>query len=308
MRRRVVKKSSPITLLLRCILACLLIVPYLIYGTFKYLLEILCNVEDSQVIRWSIVGLLLVSLTIGGSIALISHISFDTPPIHQDYSPSAPIVLSDDIQLPNDQIDTIDDILSSYDITWALGEDEIATRFGVLTRVKLPIDFGDRTDCDSFKPLESYTKITNVNTSSYKITHDEEAYTDKNGFRRFYTHGMREFTIVYGVDDKSGDVFGYDDYLVAMGTYYKGTTNTVGQRFLVVGENGIYTIRVGDEKQDCHTDEKNMYSFHGKKGGLLEFIIDSKSPSSTTMMYHGNANYGSSERIKGKILMMYRID
>jgi hypothetical protein len=202
------------------------------------------------------------------------------------------------------------DISSYNDWTKCIGNNIIQTKFGVLTKCGLPNDYGNNIDYSTFKPYESYTAITNTNSNAYKVSHSGFAYSDSNGFRRYFTHGSSEFTVGTNVNN-DGHLYGADDYIVALGTFYIGNEcNSNGQRFLVVGENGMFTVRIGDAKADRDTDIRHMYSIHGLYGssyaGLIEFIVDTQNlePSVKT---DGTVNSSSVKALSGKIKAIYRI-
>lgn len=101
-----------------------------------------------------------------------------------------------------------------------------------------------------FKSYMDYRRITNTHTAQYKL--QQEAVTDENGLR------------------KKGDY-----YLIAVGTYY---SDTIGDCFEITLDSGeSFKAMVGDIKEDCYTDAKNMYYPRGNGSGeVVEFIVDTK--------------------------------
>lgn len=126
-------------------------------------------------------------------------------------------------------------------------------------------------DFNSMQPYEDVSCITNESTSAYDVTHDDATYIDHYGLLRYNRNASTEFT-----------VDGKDDYVVALGTFYKGEGTPCGGRFLVVTDRGSYTVTVGDEKDNDHTGKYHMYSDHDGKAGLIEFIVDEDSLESTS--------------------------
>ena len=140
-----------------------------------------------------------------------------------------------------------------------------------------------------------YRKITDKTSPSYAITHSEDAYTDIYGFRR------------YKVQEGQFSVDGLDDYMVALGTYYK-EPDTVGSRFLIVTSTGMFTVITGAEKADEDTDPMNMYSTHcnGERAGMIEWIVDERSLHSDIKGW-GTVTKGPVEAIQGEIIAIYEI-
>lgn len=118
-------------------------------------------------------------------------------------------------------------------------------------------------DYSTMQPYEDVNCITNESTSAFQVTHDDATYIDHYGLLRYNRNASTEFT-----------VDGKDDYVVALGTFYKGEGTPCGGRFLIVTDRGEYTVTVGDEKDDQHTGKYHMYSEHAGKAGLIEFIVD----------------------------------
>lgn len=188
--------------------------------------------------------------------------------------------------------------LSPQDImTNALGADLIETDLGNLTRYELPTIYYPGIDFSSFQPWMSYKVITNPGSAAYKVVTDERLYVDEYGLCRFETDPETQFTID-----------GKDDYVIALGTYYK-EKGTCGSRYLIVTSTGAYTAITGDEKSDAHTDEHHMFSLHsdGSCAGIIEWLVDT--PQLESMMKRmGSVTYGPVEELHGEILYIYRID
>lgn len=97
-----------------------------------------------------------------------------------------------------------------------------------------------------------YTSITDKTSTQWKL--QQQAYTDKDGFRRIE-----------------------NDYMVAMGSYY---AESCGKRLKINLDTGkSFTVIVSDLKADCHTDPLNMYHsviYGGEEvaANVLEFIVD----------------------------------
>ena len=160
----------------------------------------------------------------------------------------------------------------------------------------LPSIYYPNIDFSTFQPGEPYQMITNKNSPAYQISHSENAYTDENGIRR-YVVSENEFK----VDNK-------DDYIVGMGTFYK-TKGEAGERFLIETTTGRFTVRIGDEKADEHTDKYNMFTLHGKdlnKAGIIEFIYDENSLH-RDILAAGTFFNGPDKTLSGEIVGIYKI-
>lgn len=176
-----------------------------------------------------------------------------------------------------------------------IGEDLIALETCDLVRYDLPSIYYPTMNFSTMQPYMSYKAITNKSSNAYKVCNSENAYTDENGFRRSKV-SVNEFS-----------VNGEDDYVIALGTYYK-PKGTCGDRWLIVTSNGMYTAITGDEKADRDTDSHHMVHPHGNgKYSLVEFIVDSKSlePASKKM---GSVYYSEVGNIGGDILYIYKIN
>lgn len=197
-----------------------------------------------------------------------------------------------------EEVVTTDDDYYVTDLVYrkTITEEAIISLDGVeLKKMSLPDVFYGDIDYSSFQPMEPYQMITNTSSPAYEISHGENAYTDENGLRRSRTN------------DSQFTVNGEDDYIVALGTYYK-TKGTAGERFLVETTTGSFTIITGDEKADKHTDQMNMFTTHcnGKKFGIIEFIIDENAISSS-IMSKGTPMNGPDENLSGEITAIYKI-
>lgn len=123
--------------------------------------------------------------------------------------------------------------------------------------------YGD-IDFSTFQPYMDYKMITDTSSNSYQTLNSEKLYIDDNGLCR------------YSVDDDQFSIDGKDDYVIALGTYYKEKGKT-GQRYLIHTTEGYYTAIAGDEKADEHTDKYRMFVRHGENGqyaGMIEFLVD----------------------------------
>jgi hypothetical protein len=163
-----------------------------------------------------------------------------------------------------------------------------------LVKYKLPRDFNPKIDDSSFQPFMRYEKVTNKSASAYKIIHSENAYTDNYGFRRYKVNSDKHLT-----------VDGKDDYIVALGNYYK-KKGEVGVRYFVVTSTGSYTMIVGDEKSNAHTDQRNQYTTHGRgKAGVIEWVVSSNIH--PDIKRHGTVTRGPIVPLQGKIKYIYKI-
>ena len=123
--------------------------------------------------------------------------------------------------------------------------------------------YGD-IDFSTFQPYMDYKMVTDTSSNSYEVCSSENLYIDENGLCR------------YALRDDQFSIDGKDDYVIALGTYYKEKGKT-GQRYLIHTSKGYYTATVGDEKADEHTDEYHMFVRHGENGqyaGMIEFLVD----------------------------------
>lgn len=178
----------------------------------------------------------------------------------------------------------------------SLGNPTIEIDGSVLTRYDLPDKYYPGIDFSSFQPYMGYKCITNKSSPAYKVTRSEMAYNDEYGMRRYRTT-PDQFTID-----------GQDDYVIALGTFYK-EKGTAGSRYLIVTSTGMYTAIAGDEKSDAHTDARHMFSTHqdGSCAGIIEWIVDQENLEST-MKRAGTITAGPIEPLKGEILHIYGIN
>jgi hypothetical protein len=137
------------------------------------------------------------------------------------------------------------------------GDTTISLQNTTLTRKCLPNAYYN-IDFSTFQPYMDVDCITATGSAAYQLCNAYDTYSDEYGL-------MRKPSTGFTVDGK-------DDYIVALGNYYKAK-GSIGDRFLVATTTGYYTIVVGDEKDDGDTDPYNMYSYHGNYAGLIEFIV-----------------------------------
>lgn len=179
-----------------------------------------------------------------------------------------------------------------------MGSDVIEFEDGLhtLTRYDLPTAYYPNLDFSSFQPYMDYRCISNKKSPAYSITRSENAYTDEYGLRRYPT------------TDEQFTIDGKDDYVIALGTFYK-EKGTAGSRYLIVTSTGMYTAITGDEKADEHTDEMNMFSLHadGTCAGIIEWIVDTKTLEHS-MKRSGTITKGPVEDLQGEVLQIYKID
>jgi hypothetical protein len=164
-----------------------------------------------------------------------------------------------------------------------------------LVKYKLPRDFNPKIDDSSFQPIMRYDMVTNKRAPAYKIVHSENAYTDENGFRRYRINSEKNLTID-----------GKDDYIVALGNFYK-KKGEVGIRYLVVTTTGSYTMIVGDEKANQHTDQRNQYTTHSRgRAGVIEWVVSKNIHPS--IRRHGTVTKGPVVPLQGKIKYIYKME
>lgn len=174
-----------------------------------------------------------------------------------------------------------------------LGNNTITINDDTLVRHDLPNKYYPGIDFSSFQPYMSYTRITNKQSDAYRVVNSENCYTDELGFRRYKTN------------DDQFTIDGQDDYVIALGTFYK-QKGVVGNRYLIVTTNGMYTAITGDEKSDIHTDRMNMFTNHNGKAGIIEWIIDSSKLNAKTRRA-GTATVGGPDVVQGEIIHIYEI-
>ena len=138
-----------------------------------------------------------------------------------------------------------------YDII-APNKSNINTKNEVESITKIDYDIPTIADTDFYGYMD-YRKITDKTTPQYEM--QQSAWTDWQGLRRYN-----------------------NDYMVAMGSYY--SNYEVGSRFEITLENDtVFTVILGDLKDDIHTDNKNMYTpvYHNwqlVKANVIEFIVE----------------------------------
>ena len=181
-------------------------------------------------------------------------------------------------------------------VEMCMGDNIISTDLGTLKRYDLPDVFYPDLDFSSFQAYMSWRMITDPSTEAYKVISDDRMYVDENGMCRFKT------------TDDQFTIDGQDDYVIALGTYYK-EKGTCGSRWLVVTSTGSYTAITGDEKANCDTDVHNMLVFRkdGTSTGIIEWIVDYDLLHEDIAL-HGTVTRGPVEAARGEILYMYRID
>lgn len=185
--------------------------------------------------------------------------------------------------------------VNDADVASVLGNDLINTETTVLTKLDLPSKYFDGIDFSSFQAYMSYYRVTNPNSNSYKICYSDKAYTDEYGMRR------------YRVSDNQFSINGKDDYVVALGNFYK-MEGSAGGRYLVVTTTGMYTCIVGDEKGNADTYTGNyMFGWHNGYAGMIEWIVD-ETTLDQSMKLAGTVTAGPIEPLKGEILYIYYIE
>lgn len=184
------------------------------------------------------------------------------------------------------EVETIDD---------QIGNKTIEINDHILVQHDLPSKYYPGLDYSSFQPYMGYDKITNKSAPAYHIVNSDLCYTDEFGLRRYKTNDS-QFTID-----------GADDYVIALGTFYKDK-GLVGNRYLIVTSTGMYTAITGDEKADEHTDKMHMFSMHnnGTKAGIIEWIVD-QPKLDPDIKRAGTVTFGGPEVLAGEILHIYEI-
>ena len=182
---------------------------------------------------------------------------------------------------------------SKLEIRKKIGNDFIKLKNHTLIKCNTPDKYYKNIDY-SFLTYESYKSITRKQSKSYKLLNSNRAYTDSLGFRR------------YKIDEKQFSVISDDDYFIAIGNYYKPKGSS-GNRFLLVTDKSMYTVIVGDEKDDRHTDKLNMFSWRpNNRGNMIEFIVDIKKLEKSVRT-RGCVTASKNEIINGKIQYIYKI-
>lgn len=161
----------------------------------------------------------------------------------------------------------------------------------------LPSVYYGNIDFSSFQPYMDYRMITDTSSSSYEVCSSDLLYVDEEGLCR------------YEVADWQFSINGQDDYVIALGTFYK-EKGKCGQRYLIETSNGCYTAIAGDEKADEHTDSLNMFVMHGADSdyaGLIEFLVNTDKLDSNIKTL-GTVTASSNEILQGEILGIYLIE
>lgn len=128
------------------------------------------------------------------------------------------------------------------------GEPELKIIIEVDNSLALP----EETD-GSFKTYMDYRTITNKNSTQYQM--QTQAYTNSDGFRIY--------------DER---------YMIAVGTAYADKCGT--KLDITLEDDTVLHCITGDIKSDTHTDVTNRYI--PKNGNIVEFIVDTKTLSSTS--------------------------
>jgi hypothetical protein len=198
-------------------------------------------------------------------------------------------------ELEVDEVASPNEVSAKAIIESCLGNDTIEVEGSVLERYDLPSLYYPSLDYSSFQPYMDYRTITSTGSASYSISHSVNAYTDEVGLRR------------YEISEGQINIDGKDDYIIALGTFYK-ERGTAGSRYLIVTSTGMYTAIAGDEKSDVNTDIMNMCSSHGNgKAGLIEWIVDANRLDKNITL-HGTITAGPVEELTGEILYIYKIN
>lgn len=145
----------------------------------------------------------------------------------------------------------MDNYIKYYDII-APNKSNVNNKNEVESITKIDYDIPTIADTDFYGYMD-YNCITDDTTIQYEM--QQSAWTDWQGLRRYN-----------------------NDYMVAMGSYY--SDYKVGSRFEITLENDtVFTVILGDLKDDKHTDNKNMYTpvyynWQLVKANVIEFIVD----------------------------------
>jgi len=184
---------------------------------------------------------------------------------------------------------------NKVDIRNQINNDTIQLENCRLVRCDLPDKYYKDIDYYSFLAYMSYKSITCKKSNTYKLLNSDNAYTDSLGFRR------------YKIINNKFCVNNEDDYFVAIGNFYKEKGSS-GDRFLIVTDKSMYTVIVGDEKSNNHTDKLHMFEWRKNNCcNLLEFIVDIKRLEKSVKKA-GNVIHSSNEIINGIITHIFRIE
>ena len=230
---------------------------------------------------------------------IIENAKNDTTDIEPKTIPSLIIIDDENIEssigtMPKDVVSSPPSLTTEDYVQNNIGNEIIDINGIILKRYNLPNKYYPGLDFSSFQPFMDYRTVTNPKTPSYSIVHSNNSYTDEYGLRR------------YKVSEDQFTINGKDDYVIALGTYYK-EKGTAGSRYLIITSTGMYTAIAGDEKSDYDTDSKNMWSKHSNgKAGLIEWIIDINKLNKD-IKSHGTITKGPIEELTGDILYIYKI-
>lgn len=204
---------------------------------------------------------------------------YQTPEIVEEEQYVSDLVYRQPSQPSNDPVD-----VTTKDVT--IGDYE-------MIEMPLPSAYYEGIDFSSYQAMEPCQKITSTSSPAYSITYSDNSYIDDNGLKR------------YRVQDGQFSVNGQDDYIAAMGTFYK-TKGTAGERFLIETTTGSFTIIMGEEKADENTDQMNMFTTHkNNKKCIIEFIYDDNALNRS--MRHAGTCWGIDPVLTGTITHIYKI-
>lgn len=217
---------------------------------------------------------------------------------NREYAISVMNAANSIMEMANAPVEVFEDIPEELTIEECIGQENFTIGTSSFTSLDLPSEYYGDIDFSSFQPYEDYSVITDKTSAAYSITRSDRAYNDEHGLRR------------YTVEEDQFSINGKDDYVVALGTFYK-PKGTCGQRYLIVTTTGYYTAIAGDEKSDLHTDDMHMFTLHsnGKVAGIIEWLVDTDTLN-TSMKRSGNiaTSAGPIEELKGDILYIYLIE
>lgn len=165
-----------------------------------------------------------------------------------------------------------------------------------LVSYSLPDVYYPGIDFSYFQPYMDYRCITDPSAPAYQLVNDQNMYVDEYGFCRF------------AVSDDQFSINGKDDYVIALGTYYKDK-GLIGNRYLIETATGSYTAITGDEKSDLHTDPHGMFVLHGEDNqwaGMIEFLVDADQIDSD-IKAAGTVTVGDNSIFKGEIISISEI-
>lgn len=127
----------------------------------------------------------------------------------------------------------------------------------------------------SMKSYMDYKTITDKTSEQYKLQHNENIYTDNEGFRKIG-----------------------DNFIIAVGTYFGCN---VGQEVMVkLSSGGTFKAIVGDIKADIHTDSQQHIQ-HKLDGSVVEFLVN-QSKLEKTIKAMGDCSYSKENNFKGDVV------